>query len=102
MFIDFLTRVFEENKEAGAIAWKDQTFTYRWMLERVRYWADRIESEGVAQGTVVVLEADFSPNSVALFLALVEAGCILVPLTGSVEANKPEFIEITQGERSFP
>jgi acyl-CoA synthetase (AMP-forming)/AMP-acid ligase II len=50
---------------------------------------------------VVILEADFSPNSVALFLALIEARCILVPLTRSVEMKKKEFIEIAQGEIKF-
>ena len=58
---------------------------------------NRSETE-IAAGTVVILEADFSPNAVALFLALVEARSILVPLTRSVEMKKREFIEIVQGE----
>ncbi|MCC6146994.1 MAG: long-chain fatty acid--CoA ligase [Anaerolineaceae bacterium] len=71
------------------------------MLERVGYWQKKIAENGIPAGAATVLEADFSPNSVALFLALVEHRCALVPLTSSVEMNKPEFIEIAQGEFTF-
>jgi len=101
MFIDFVSKVFEENKTKDAIIWKDKVYSYQWLLDRLNYWQEKVESEGIRMGTVTVLEADFSPNSVALFLALVERGCILVPLTSSVEAKKPEFINIAQGEVSF-
>ena len=50
---------------------------------------------------MAILEADFSPNSVALLLALVQAHCIVVPLTKSVEGKKSEFIEIAGGMLSF-
>ena len=44
------------------------------------------------------MEADFSPNSLALFLALTSRRAILVPLTESVSHKKNEFIEVSQGE----
>lgn len=101
MFIDFMIDVFGENREKDAIVWNDKVFSYQWLLERIRYWQEMIKSHGVKAGAVTILEADFSPNSVALFLALVESGCILVPLTNAVGANKPKFVEIAQGEVSF-
>ena len=101
MFIDFLLTVFEENRDKDAIVWRNEIYSYGWLLDRFYHWQETIKSENLRQGTVAVLEADFSPNSVALFLALVESGCVLVPLTSSVEAKKPEFIEIAKGEVSF-
>jgi acyl-coenzyme A synthetase/AMP-(fatty) acid ligase len=101
MFIDFMIDVFRENRESDAIVWNDEVFSYQWLLDRVRYWREVVTSEDVNGGAVTVLEADFSPNSVALFLVLVESGRILVPLTKAVEEKKPEFIEIAQGEVSF-
>ena len=101
MFADFLIKVFEENKKKDAIIWKDQNYTYEWLLERLFYWQDRLKKVNIPQNAVVILEADFSPNSVALFLALVQFGHTLVPLTSSVEKQKKEFIEIAQGEVSF-
>ena len=101
MFIDFLLAAFNENRERDAIVWKDEIYPYNFLLERIHYWRGKIQSEAIPSGTVTPLEADFSPNSIALFLALIEHGSILVPLTASVEARKPEFIKIAQGEVSL-
>lgn len=99
--IEFLLRIFEANRERDAIVWQDRPYTYDWLLERVAFWRERIRGEGIQPGTVTLIEADFSPNSVALFLALLEARCIFVPLTSSVAAKRLEFIEIAQGQVSF-
>jgi long-chain acyl-CoA synthetase len=71
------------------------------VLDRVEYWKQEILANQIARGAVTIVEADFSPNSIALFLALVDHACILVPLTGSVESKKDEFVEIAQGEVAF-
>jgi len=101
MHIDFLLEVWKSNRDDEAVIWKDQSYTYGWLLERFARWREKINAERIKRGAVVVLEADFSPNSVALFLALADHGCILVPLTDSVRAKKAEFISIAQGEISF-
>jgi len=63
---------------------------------------DRFPSKSsVGAGHGVSLEADFSPTSIALLLALVEHGAIIVPLTPSVEAKKPEFRDIAQVEATI-
>lgn len=99
--IEFLLDVFQESGEKEAIIWKDQVFPYAWLRKRILYWQEQIRTREIPHGSVVILEADFSPNAVALFLALIEARCILVPLTRSVEMKKKEFIEIAQGEIKF-
>jgi acyl-coenzyme A synthetase/AMP-(fatty) acid ligase len=101
MFTDFLLQVFEANREKDALVWRDKAYSYGWLHERVSHWQDVLASERIQRGSVVILEADFSPNAVALFLALIEHSCVLVPLTSSVEVKKPEFIAIAQGEASF-
>ena len=50
---------------------------------------------------VALLEADFSPNAVALFLALIQGGCIVVPMSSSSTAAKAEFAQIAQSEICF-
>jgi acyl-coenzyme A synthetase/AMP-(fatty) acid ligase len=99
--IEFMLAVFKEFEKSDAIIWQDQHFTYGWMLDRVHYWLQTIREKGIKPGTVTILEADFSPNAMALFLALIEHQCILVPLTKSVENKKKEYIEIAQGEVNF-
>ena len=101
MFIDFLIRVFKENKKNEAIVWKDKTFSYNWLLERNKYWKKEIKSKGIERGSIAIVEADFSPNSVALLLALIEHGCIFVPITTAVAAKRDEFINIAEGEILF-
>jgi len=101
MNIDFMRRNFAEYQDRDAIVWCDQTFTYSWLLNQINTWRTTINENNLPHGAVVILEADFSPNAVALFLALVEHQCILVPLTSSVETKKAEFIEIAQGEYRF-
>ncbi len=101
MAIGFLLERFEEAGTRPAIVWRDQTYSYDSLVERIAYWQKRLSQEGVTKGTVTVLEADFSPEAVALMLALIERGCIIVPLTAAVEQKKPEFIRIASGQKAF-
>lgn len=98
MLLRFLFDVMESHPTDEAVIWRDDTYSYAWLRERVRYWRDRLVARQIDSGAVVALEADFTPNSIALFLALTNQGCILVPLTASVEAKKDEFLEIAACE----
>lgn len=98
MTIDFLLSSFRANANREAIIWEGRSYSYRLLLERLGYWQTIIRENSVTEGTVVILEADFSPNAVALFLALIESGCILVPLTFAAGAKRDEFIEVAEGE----
>jgi len=101
MHVDFLLDVFRRNSVKDAVVWLDQASSYAWLVDAVGRWTEFLRDRAVAPGTVVSLEADFSPTSIALLLALVEHGAIIVPLTPSVEAKKPEFREIAQVEATI-
>ena len=101
MPINFLLKQFQENPNKEAIIWNGQIFLYHWLSERIRYWQDLLVKEKIPEGTVLVIEADFSPNAIALFLALIQHKCIIVPLTASVASEKTEFMEIAQTEVVF-
>jgi long-chain acyl-CoA synthetase len=101
MFINFLRDRFSQCAASEAIVWKSQSYSYAWLADRVDLWQQFLSEQNVDSGTVVILEADFSPNAVALFLALAETGCVLVPLTSAVAAKRDEFIEIAEGEVSI-
>ena len=92
--IDFLLETFAANRERDALVWRDAAVGYGWLLERVQDWRDRLEAEAIRAGTVVAVEGDFSPNAVAVFLALAARGGIVVPLTSSVAAKREQFLEI--------
>ena len=98
MAIEFLFDVFEGHPTADAIVWRDRAYSFRWLGDTVREWIRRLEDSMVTPGSVVSLEGDFSPNAIGLLLALVAQRCIVVPLTASVEAKKPEFSAIAEVE----
>jgi long-chain acyl-CoA synthetase len=98
VYIDFLLDLFQTHRGRDALVWQGNTYSYAWLLNAIHEWSQRLQVETVTPGTVVSLEMDFSPDSIALLLALVEHACVIVPLTASVEAKKPEFRGIAQIE----
>ena len=101
MGISYFTRVFYEHRHQPAIIWNHQAFTYQWLSDAIGKWRKRIEDEKIESTRVTILDADFSPNAIALFFALVERSCIVVPLMTSSRVQKQEFTEIAQGEILF-
>lgn len=99
--IEFLLERFAQYAADDAIVWNDTAYSYHWLSNRIAEWRDTLTQWQVTPGSVVAIEGDFSPNSVALFLALIEHRCILVPLTSSVESKKPLFRQIAEIELSI-
>lgn len=99
--ISFLREIFAASRDTDAIVWQDRPWTYGWLLDRLDDWQQRLEAAAIPRGAVVSIEADFSPDGVALFLALLERRCVIVPLTSAVERQKPEFIQIAMIETRF-
>ncbi len=98
MFIDSLLTNFELYREREAMIWQGRSYSYAWLREAVGKWSGRLVTEMIAPGAVIALEADFSPQAVAILLALIERGCVIVPLTNSVRAKRSEFLEIAEVE----
>ena len=101
MMIGFLRDVFKEHKDDDAIIWQNKVYKYSWLLEQTKIWRNIIQSNDIRSGMVISIESDFSPNGVALFLALIDNRCMLVPLTKSVETKKDEFKDIAEVEISI-
>ena len=93
---DFLKSAFHRNKDKVAIVWSDRAYQYSWLLERVRYWERWIDLNRIPPGAVVGLEGDFSPNGIALFLALLGRRCVLVPLSSSLGPQADEFKNVAE------
>ena len=100
MHIDYFLQIFKENSSKDAIVWNNETYKYDWLIEKYYFWEEEIEDNLIKSGTVVVIEADFSPNSIALLLLLIEKNTIIVPITDSVK-SRDEFIDIAECEVSI-
>lgn len=96
--LDFLLRRFAADPDADALVWRDRTYDYRFLTQRFTEAVRRLDDAGVPPGAVVSLEADFSPNAVALLLAVVARGCVVVPLSSAVAGDRDTFRDIAQVE----
>jgi long-chain acyl-CoA synthetase len=96
MSIGWLFERMRQWNERSAVIWRDQPFTYGWLLDGVDFWRQQLETHLVQPGQVVALEGDYSPKVVALLLALIERRTIVVPLTSASEAHKEEFVETAE------
>lgn len=98
MFIDYFFEVFDDNKTREAVVWKNERFSYGWLSDKIQMWQSILKENHVLPGTVVMIEADYSPSSIALLLALIENASILVPITASVAHKKGEFVKTAEVE----
>ena len=103
MFIDFLINIFSEKNDSEAIIWKDKGYRYEWLNNNINKYLKFIDSHQIKRGSVVALEGDFSPNSIALLLAIIQKACIVVPLTKTNTSNNNEnrLFDIAQVEFVF-
>jgi long-chain acyl-CoA synthetase len=100
MSIDFLLDTFHQNSEKESIVWNDQFFSYQWLIEKLNYWYDKLIELEIKSGTLVSIEADFSPNAIALLLALIKHECLIMPIHYST-TNKERIKKIAQAEYLF-
>ena len=98
MAVAFLLEVFAAHRDDDAIIWHDKPYRYGWLMEKITAARAAIHEQSIGSGSIVAIEADFSPQSVAMFLALIEAGAVIVPLTASVAAQREEFLATAQVE----
>ncbi len=95
MYIDFVLEAFRKHENTTAIIYEDKEYTYKWLLHRYNYWKGFLKERGVTSNTTVALEADFSPNSIALVLAIIENGNIFIPLSKNLK-NASQLAEIAE------
>src|SRR5262245_53608106 len=96
MVITWLLERMQEWQEKPALIWRDQPVIYWVLLELVSFWQKQLDAYGVNPGQVVALEGDYSPQTVALLLALIERATIVVPLTQSVAAHRAAFMDVAE------
>lgn len=60
-----------------ALIWREQRYTYAGLLTLIRN--QRLQLAEIPEGSIVVLESDFSPETIAILLVLIERNVIVVP-----------------------
>ena len=98
MHIDFLLSVFNEFQNSDAIIWKGGKQSYKSLIGNINKSKLLIDSYQIQEGAVVAIISDYSPNSIAFILALIEKQCLIVPLTNMTKNNEQKLLAIAQVE----
>lgn len=98
MFLDFLLEQFRINSNKDALIWRNESYSYERLLDDYDCWKRILENENLPEGSVVALDADFTPASITLLLALIDAKCIIALLSKAVKGKKEEYCRIAEAE----
>jgi hypothetical protein len=61
--------LFKNYSSSNAIVWKNEAYTYDFILNRINYWRNKLEA--IASDNIVGLESDFSPETIAILFILI-------------------------------
>ncbi len=99
--IETLLARLEEAPDAPAVFWAGEEVSNRQLLADVARWRERLAADGVRAGGVCAYHGDYSRGTIALAVALLQAGAILVPLTAAVAQEAPELLAIAGAEHLY-
>lgn len=77
-----------------ALIWHDKSFSYQQLIDRTTEWRSKLSN--IEEGSIVILESDFSPQTIAILLVLIELKTIIVPLDISHKNKNAEKIFVAQ------
>jgi acyl-CoA synthetase (AMP-forming)/AMP-acid ligase II len=86
--------LFKNYSSSNAIVWKNEAYTYDFILNRINYWRNKLEA--IASDNIVGLESDFSPETIAILFILIEKNNIIVPLDITHSNKNEKKISIAQ------
>jgi len=92
--IGFILEKLSSSPELTCLAWTDSTLSRGELLtsfEKAQQW---ILQTGIKPGEPVAIKADYSPQTIALFLALIEHGVIVIPLLRNVTNGVDDLLNI--------
>lgn len=98
MSIQWLFERMEARRGDPAIVRGERVIAYGDLLDCVAHWRLELDRRELAAGAIVALRGDFTPRAVALLLALIDRGAIVVPLTEAAEVHRSEFLDIAEVE----
>jgi acyl-coenzyme A synthetase/AMP-(fatty) acid ligase len=87
---------FQKNGDNIAVVFDGKEYSYSWLSSKIREIKCQLESKLDIENKVVGFDSDYSPVGIALFFALVELKCIVVPLSVKSEIDLSLFMETAQ------
>ena len=97
MNIDFILDNISNNGSEIAIVTDGHEYTFGDIHDAYRCANEILDGEGIGRGSVVSLIAEFSPQSIAFLIALIERDAIIVPISMAVKAVE-DYIRISESQ----
>jgi acyl-CoA synthetase (AMP-forming)/AMP-acid ligase II len=98
MKLDWLLEGMARYRDDLAVASPAGAWTYGDLIERAAWWQRELAEHGCPGGSVVSVEGDYGADSIGLFLAIANAGSIVVPLSSDVAQYHERFAETAEIE----
>lgn len=92
---NFILEKMEEYREREAVVSPEGRVPYGDLLDRTQECLMELDSHSVREGSVVAIVADFSVDSIAMLLALILKGCVVVPISRTI-LDKEKYRTIAQ------
>lgn len=87
---------FKEHADQPSIIWKHQTLSYQELINKVEEAAVFLAGNKIKPGQVIALTGDFTPNTIALMLALINNENIIVPFNAPIKEGESGKTAIAQ------
>jgi acyl-coenzyme A synthetase/AMP-(fatty) acid ligase len=101
MKLQWLFDRFSDHAGHEAVLWREQSLLYGELIERTREAQTFLAAQGVQPGEAIVLDADYSPGSIALLLASIANRNIVVPIAAHVSSDRDKYAAITEATWRF-
>lgn len=83
------------------LAFGEHCYSAQWFVDDISKQKEKLNAVGVTPGTVVALEADFSPAAVATFLAILDSRAICVLCSNTSPVRYAEIAQIADIQVHF-
>ena len=101
MTLQWLFQRFHENAADEAVVWRGKSIQYGELLERTHAAQTFLAEQRVQPGEAVVIDADYSPGSIALLMATIANRNIVVPIAAHVKSDREKYAEIGEANWYF-
>lgn len=97
MNIDFITNKISSYGNNVAVVTEEKEYSFSDILNEYNKAKQTLKDKKVKPNSVVSLLADFTPQSIATFLALIEIDAIIVPISKTIK-NIESYIKVSESE----
>ncbi|WP_045220305.1 ANL family adenylate-forming protein [Desulfonatronum thioautotrophicum] len=96
--MDYLIDQLEKHGDSLAVARGEETTSYSELLSRFHGWRRRLANAAMPPGSVVSVEGEYATDTIAAFLAVIQARHIAVPLSSDSKVRHAKFLTSAQVE----